>query len=92
MENIPNKEGNSNPPIIKINNRNIVINNFISINEHNNNIIITQNTGNKIITVENLDIKIDLFFVSFVMNYTVNAFFFNDDTMHKIYEDKEMNF
>ena len=146
-ENIPNKEGNSNPPIKKINNRSIVFNNFININEHNNNII-TQNTGTKIKIVDNIDIiqktkeimkynerelnelnyrmalrydkrsycqyyfslirtkhslifsfcynndynskiiKIDLFFVSFVMNYTVNALFFNDDTMHKIYEDK----
>ena len=33
-------------------------------------------------------IKIDLFFISFVIYYTVNALFFNDDTMHKIYEDK----
>ena len=33
-------------------------------------------------------IKIDLFFISFVIYYTVNALFFIDDTMHKIYEDK----
>ena len=33
-------------------------------------------------------IKIDLFFINFVMNYTINALFFNDDTMHKIYEEK----
>ena len=33
-------------------------------------------------------IKIDLFFISFVIFYTVNALFFNDDTMHKIYEEK----
>ena len=33
-------------------------------------------------------IKIDLFFISFVIYYTVNALFFNDNTMHKIYEDK----
>ena len=32
-------------------------------------------------------IKIDLFFISFVVNYTINALFFNDDSMHKIYED-----
>ena len=31
-------------------------------------------------------IKIDLYFNSFVMNYTVNALFFSDDTMHKIYK------
>ena len=30
----------------------------------------------------------DLFFVSFVIEYTINALFYNDDTMHKIYEDK----
>jgi len=33
-------------------------------------------------------IKIDLFFISFAIDYTVNAFFFNDDTMHKIYVDE----
>ena len=31
-------------------------------------------------------IKIDLFFISFIIHYTVNALFFNDDTMHEIYE------
>ena len=33
-------------------------------------------------------IKIDLFFISFVIYFTINALFFNDDTMHKIYEDE----
>ena len=33
-------------------------------------------------------IKIDLFFISFIIYYTVNTLFFNDNTMHKIYEDK----
>ena len=33
-------------------------------------------------------IKIDLFLVDFCIFFTVNALFFNDDTMHKIYEDK----
>ena len=32
-------------------------------------------------------IKIDLFLFSFTLYYVVNALFFNDDTMHKIYED-----
>ena len=32
-------------------------------------------------------IKIFLFFFTFTVNYTVNALFFKDDTMHKIYED-----
>ena len=32
-------------------------------------------------------IKIDLFFIGFVANYAINALFFNDDNMHKIYED-----
>jgi hypothetical protein len=32
-------------------------------------------------------IKINLFFFTFTVNYTVNALFFNDSTMHKIYED-----
>jgi hypothetical protein len=33
-------------------------------------------------------IKIDLFFVGFSIYYTVNALFYNDDTMHNIYETK----
>ena len=33
-------------------------------------------------------IKISLFIFSFSALYTVNALFFNDSTMHKIYEDK----
>ena len=33
-------------------------------------------------------IKIDLFFINFVIYYTVNALFFNDNTMHKIYEEQ----
>ena len=33
-------------------------------------------------------IKIDLFFMNFIMNYTINALFFNDETMHKIYIDQ----
>ena len=33
-------------------------------------------------------IKIDLFLFNFSLYYVVNAFFFNDNTMHKIYEDK----
>ena len=33
-------------------------------------------------------IKIDLFIFGFALDYLVNALFFNDDTMHKIYEDK----
>ena len=32
-------------------------------------------------------IKICLFFLSFSFNYIVNALFFSDSTMHKIYED-----
>jgi hypothetical protein len=32
-------------------------------------------------------IKFCLFFFSFSLYFTINAFFFNDDTMHKIYED-----
>ena len=31
-------------------------------------------------------IKINLFFISFSIYYGINSFFFNDDTMHKIYE------
>ena len=33
-------------------------------------------------------IKIDLFFVGFTIYFAVNALFFNDNTMHKIYEDE----
>ena len=33
-------------------------------------------------------IKIDLFLIGFVIEYTINALFFNDDTMHEIYESK----
>ena len=33
-------------------------------------------------------IKIGLFFISFIIYYSVNALFFNDNTMHKIYEDE----
>jgi hypothetical protein len=32
-------------------------------------------------------IKISLFFLSFSLYFTINGFFFNDDTMHKIYKD-----
>ena len=33
-------------------------------------------------------IKIDLFLFNFSLYFTVNALFFTDDTMHKIYEDR----
>ena len=33
-------------------------------------------------------IKINLFLIGFTIEYIVNALFYNDDTMHKIYEDK----
>ena len=33
-------------------------------------------------------IKLDLFLVNFVLYFTINALFFNDNTMHKIFEDK----
>ena len=33
-------------------------------------------------------IKVFLFFFSFCLDLTINALFFNDDTMHKILEDK----
>ena len=33
-------------------------------------------------------IKIDLFLIGFVIEYTINALFYNDDTMHKIYKSK----
>ena len=33
-------------------------------------------------------IKLDLFFISFAISYTLNALFFSDGIKHKIYEDK----
>ena len=33
-------------------------------------------------------IKIDLFIFGFSLNYAVNGLFFNDDTMHKVYENE----
>ena len=33
-------------------------------------------------------IKIDLFIFGFGLNYAVNGLFFNDDTMHNVYENK----
>ena len=33
-------------------------------------------------------IKIDLFFIGFTIEYTINALFYNDDTMHKIHQNK----
>ena len=35
-----------------------------------------------------LTIKISLFLLSFGLYFSINGFFFTDDTMHKIYEDK----
>ena len=35
-------------------------------------------------------IKIILFFFSFCSDFTINALFFTDDTMHKIYEDQDI--
>ena len=34
--------------------------------------------------------KMGLFIFYFCLNFTVNAFFFTDETMHKIYKDKGM--
>jgi len=33
-------------------------------------------------------IKIDLFIFGFALNYAINGLFFNDDTMHNVYENK----
>ena len=35
-------------------------------------------------------IKIDLFFIGFSIDYIINALFYTDDTMHKIYKSKGM--
>ena len=32
-------------------------------------------------------IKIDLFFIDFVINFGINTLFFDDNTMHKLYQD-----
>ena len=38
-------------------------------------------------------IKMDLFFIGFIIDVFINALFFSDDTMHKIYEDEgDFNF
>ena len=37
-----------------------------------------------------ITVKIGLFIFYFCLNFTVNAFFFTDETMHKIYKDKGM--
>ena len=33
-------------------------------------------------------IKVDLFLIGFTIEYTINALFYNDDTMHNIYKSK----
>ena len=33
-------------------------------------------------------IKIDLFLINFIIDYNINALFFDDDTLHTIYKDK----
>ena len=33
-------------------------------------------------------IKIDLFFITFICEFAINTLFFDDDSMHKIYEEK----
>ena len=32
-------------------------------------------------------IKIDLFFIDFIINFAINTLFFDDNTMHKLYQD-----
>ena len=49
---------------------------------------------NLIFTLNNNDynariIKIDLFLIGITIEYAINALFYNDDTMHKIYESKD---
>ena len=34
-----------------------------------------------------MSLKISLFIVSFSLYFTINAFFFNDEAMHKIYKE-----
>ena len=37
-----------------------------------------------------LSIKISLFLISFSLSFTINGFFFTDESMHKIYEDNKI--
>ena len=58
---------------------------YISLLKTKHNIIFTLFNNND---YNSKIIKIDLFLVGFTTYYTVNALFYNDDTMHKIYESK----
>ena len=55
---------------------------YISLLKTKHNLIFSFFNGND---YNSKIIKIDLFFISFIIYYTINALFFNDDTMHKIY-------
>ena len=63
---------------------------YLSLLKYNHPIIFSFGTYND---YNSKIIKIFLFFFSFSSDLTINALFFNDDTMHKIYQDKgEYNF
>ena len=58
---------------------------YISLLKYNHPLIFAFCTSND---YNSRIIKIYLFFFSFSSDLTINALFFNDDTMHKIYKDK----
>ena len=58
---------------------------YISIIKHKHTIIFTFFISND---YNLITIKLSLFLVSFSLYFVINGFFFSDDTMHKIYEDK----
>ena len=58
---------------------------YISLLKYNHPILYSFGTYND---YNSRIIKIFLFFFSFSSDLTINALFFNDDTMHKIYQDK----
>ena len=69
---------------LKIDKRNY-FQNYISLLKKRNLLIFTFYTKND---YNSRYIKICTFFFSFVLYFTINAFFFNDATMHKIYKDQ----
>ena len=58
---------------------------YISLLKYNHPLMFSFGTYND---YNSKEIKIFLFFFSFSSDFAINALFFNDDTMHKIYQDK----
>ena len=57
---------------------------YISLLKTKHNLIFSFNNND----YNSIILKIDLFLIGFTIDYIVNGLFFNDDTMHKIYENK----